>query len=138
MARNGRLTTDQWGLFMPAHNPVVMKGPWYYRDTQSVVFEYLTDADQALRVLPAELELHEPATAFLIVETNRWTSFGPYSEVYNGILCKWQGELYAYKKEISTQIWRSRKQVRRQRRAPGEKRHFEIRQRRERWHGEEP
>jgi acetoacetate decarboxylase len=96
MAKFGLLTPDKWGSFMPVHNPVAMKGPWYYRDTQSVIFEYLTDTDLALNVLPAELELHEPATAFIIIETNRWTSYGPYSEVYNGILCKWKGELHAY------------------------------------------
>lgn len=96
MPKNGKLTPDQWGPFMPVHNSIAAKAPWYYRDTECVLIEFLTDEEQALKVLPSELELYEPATAFMVIETNHWTTIGPYSEVYNGILCTWKGELYAY------------------------------------------
>jgi acetoacetate decarboxylase len=96
MARKGLLTPEKWGPFMPVHNSLSAKGPWLYRDTECVVIEFLTDADYALNVLPSDLELYEPATAFIVIETNHWTTLGPYSEVYNGILCNWKGQLHAY------------------------------------------
>jgi len=96
MPRHGKLTPDHWGPFMPAHNPISEKGPWYYRDTECIVIEFLTDPEYALSILPSDLELYEPATAFMVIETNHWTTLGPYSEVYNGIVCKWKGELHAY------------------------------------------
>jgi acetoacetate decarboxylase len=96
MARKGLLTPNKWGPFMPVHNSLSAKGPWLYRDTECVVIEFLTDADYALNILPSDLELYEPATAFIVIETNHWTTLGPYSEVYNGILCNWEGQLHAY------------------------------------------
>jgi acetoacetate decarboxylase len=96
MPRNGQMTPKQWGSFMPVQNPSVQKGPYYYRDTECVLVEFLTDPDYALSLLPSDLELYEPATAFMVIETNHWTTIGPYSEVYNGILCTWKGELHAF------------------------------------------
>ena len=96
MAKNGRLTPDKWGPFTPAQNSIAQRGPWLYRDTETVMVEFLTDEDSALDLMPPELELVEPATAFMVIETNHWTTIGPYGEVYNGILCNWQGELHAY------------------------------------------
>ena len=83
MAKMGRLTPDQWGTTMPAHNPSYKKGPWFYRDTEALVITYVTDEDAALDIMPAELELIEPATAFMVLEFNNFsTSGGPYGEVY--------------------------------------------------------
>ena len=96
MPKFGKLTPEKWGAFMPVHNPISERGPWYYRDTECMVFEFQTDENYALSILPADLELFEPATAFMVIETNHWTTLGPYSEVYNGILCNWKGELHAY------------------------------------------
>lgn len=96
MATFGKLTPAKWGRFMPAHNSLSQKGPWHYRDTECVVIEFATDPEYAASILPSDLELFEPATAFMVIETNHWTTLGPYSEVYNGILCLWKGELHAY------------------------------------------
>jgi acetoacetate decarboxylase len=96
MPKFGKLTPTQWGPFMPAHSPISGKGPWYYRDTECMVFEFETDENWCLSVLPSDLELFEPATAFVVIERNHWTTLGPYSEFYSGILCKWKGEIYAY------------------------------------------
>ncbi len=96
MGKKGKLTPDQWGPFMPVHNSLSHRGPYYYRDTECVLVEFLTDPEYALSILPSDLELFEPATAFMVIETNHWTTLGPYSEVYNGILCTWKGELHAY------------------------------------------
>jgi acetoacetate decarboxylase len=97
MAKQGRLTPDKWGTTMPAHKPAYKRGPWYYRDTEAVMLTYLTDEDAALDVLPSELELVEPAVAFMVIEVNHFTtSGGPYGEVYTGILCQHQGQVYGY------------------------------------------
>jgi acetoacetate decarboxylase len=93
----GRLTPDQWGTTMPAHSPSYRKGPWYYRDTEAIMITYLTDENAALDILPSELELLQPATAFMVLEVNHFsTSGGPYGEVYTGVLCTFEGQLYGY------------------------------------------
>ncbi|WP_309644841.1 acetoacetate decarboxylase family protein [Phenylobacterium sp.] len=81
---------------MPAHRPQSQVGPWFYRDTECMVIEFETDAEAALAVLPSDLVLVEPATGFMVIETNHWTTLGPYSEVYLGILCTYQGAVYGY------------------------------------------
>lgn len=96
MAKFGKLTPDKWGPFMPVHNSLSGKAPWHYRDTECVLIEFQTDPDYALSILPSDLVLFEPATAFMVIETNHWTTIGPYSEVYNGILCMWKDVLHAY------------------------------------------
>jgi acetoacetate decarboxylase len=96
MAKNGKLKPAAWGRFMPVQNPQSEPGPWHYRGTEMVMVEFPTDEKAALAVLPSDLELVEPATAFMVIETNHWTTLGPYSEVYVGILCTWKGELYGY------------------------------------------
>lgn len=79
MAKMGRLTPEQWGTTMPAHNPSYKKGPWFYRDTEALVITYVTDEDAALDIMPAELELIEPATAFMVLEFNNFSTSGsPY------------------------------------------------------------
>jgi len=93
----GRLTPDQWGLTMPAHSPAYYEGPWYYRDTEAIMLTYLTDEDAALDLLPSDMELIQPATAFMVLEFNNFsTSGGPYGEVYTGVLCMFEGQVYGY------------------------------------------
>lgn len=93
----GRLTPDHWGATMPAHSPSYGTGPWFYRDTEAVMITYLTDEDAALNMLPSEMELVQPATAFMVIEFNHFsTSGGPYGEVYTGILATFEGEVYGY------------------------------------------
>ncbi|NIB42251.1 acetoacetate decarboxylase family protein [Pseudomaricurvus alkylphenolicus] len=93
----GRLTPKNWGETMPAHSPSYKKGPWFYRDTEAVIVTYLTDEEAALDILPSDLELVQPATAFMVIEFNHFsTSGGPYGEVYTGILCQYEGQVYGY------------------------------------------
>lgn len=96
MARKGKLKPEGWGRFMPAHNPVSADGPWHYRDTEMVMVEFMTDPEAVLDILPSDLELIEPASAFMVIEINHWTTLGPYGEVYLGVMCSFQGETYAY------------------------------------------
>ncbi|NNM01400.1 MAG: hypothetical protein HKO62_11660, partial [Gammaproteobacteria bacterium] len=93
----GRMTPDNWGPTMPAHSASYKKGPWYYRDTEALVLTYLTDEDAALDILPADLELVEPAMAFMVLEFNHFSTRGcPYGEVYTAILCQYEGQVYGY------------------------------------------
>ncbi len=96
MAKKGKLRPQDWGPIMPAHSPLSQKGPWYYRDTEAVVMEFLVDEAWALSVLPDDLELVEPAAGFIVMETNHRTTLGPYSEIYTAILCTYKGVLYGY------------------------------------------
>ena len=70
---NGRFTIDKWGKSMPAHNSIE-GAPYYYRDTECVMVEFTTDLDFVLDLIPPELEVIEPASAFMVIETNHWTS----------------------------------------------------------------
>ena len=96
MGTKGRLTPESWGRVMPVHNPLNEGGPWNYRDTEVVMVEFATDADAVLDILPSDLELVEPASGFMIIERNHWTTLGRYAEVYVGLMCTWQGEPHAY------------------------------------------
>jgi len=96
MGKFGRLSPNKFGPFMPAHSPQSQKGPWHYRDTEVFMAEFATDADAVLDLLPSDLELFEPASAFMVMEYNHWTTLGPYGEVYLGVMCKWQDEPHAY------------------------------------------
>ncbi len=96
MSKHGRLTPDRWGRFMPVHNPLSHEGPWYYRDTEMVMVEFATDPEVVLDLLPSDLELVEPATAFMVMEFNHWTTIGPYGEVYLGVMVTYEGQMYAY------------------------------------------
>lgn len=96
MGMTGKLKPSDWGRMMPAHSPQSQKGPWFYRKTEMVMVQFETDAASVLHLLPSDLELLEPATAFMVMEQNHQTTLGPYGEVYLGIMCTWKGEPYAY------------------------------------------
>lgn len=96
-AKSGRLSPDRWGATMPAHNASYARGPWFYRDTEAIMLTYLTDEDAALDILPSDMELVTPATAFMVIEFNHFsTSGGPYGEVYTGVLATFEGAMYGY------------------------------------------
>ncbi len=96
MGKSGRLKPSDWGSLMPAHNSQAHRPPYYYRDTEMVMVQFLTDENAVLDLLPSDLELMEPATAFMVMEQNHWTTIGGYGEVYVGVMCLWEGEPYAY------------------------------------------
>lgn len=96
MGKFGKLTPAQWGAVMPAHNALAHRPPYYYRDTEMVMIQFETDPEAVLELLPSELELMEPATAFLVMEQNHWTTIGGYGEVYLGVMCLWEGQPHAY------------------------------------------
>jgi acetoacetate decarboxylase len=96
-AKPGRLSPDRWGTTMPAHKASYARGPWFYRDTEAIMLTYMTDEDAALDILPSDMELVTPATAFMVIEFNHFsTSGGPYGEVYTGVLATFEGTMYGY------------------------------------------
>ena len=96
MGKMGTLTLDKWGPFSPVHDSCASKGPWYYINTEGIIIDFETDEDAARSLMPPDLELVEPATAFVSIVDNHWTTLGPYGEAYMGIMCKWQGEVCCY------------------------------------------
>lgn len=96
MGKRGKLKPAEWGAVMPAHNPLAHRPPYYYRDTEMVMVQFATDEEAVLALLPEELELMEPATAFMVMEQNHWTTIGGYGEVYLGVMCLWNGVPHAY------------------------------------------
>lgn len=101
MPKFGRLSMDRWGTSMPIHSPLAATiGPRLYRETEALVVTYLTDEETVLDILPEDLELLEPATAYAVLETNHKMSTGPYSEVYTAIMCKWRDQVMAYSNAV--------------------------------------
>jgi acetoacetate decarboxylase len=96
MAKFGTLSPKNWGSFMPAQNPLSHKGPWYYRKTEMVMVQFETDIDVVAALIPEGLEIMEPATAFMVMEQNHYSTLGPYGEVYLGIMVTWEGQPHAY------------------------------------------
>lgn len=96
MGKFGKLTPSDWGAVMPAHNALAHRPPYFYRDTEMVMLQFEVEEEAALALLPAELELMEPAIGFMVMEQNHWTTIGGYGEVYLGIMCLWNGEPHAY------------------------------------------
>jgi acetoacetate decarboxylase len=92
----GRLTPEQWNRMMPPNCSHDNEGPWYYRDVEVVSLTYLTDENAALDILPDDLELVLPATAFLMISRNHWSTNGEYGEVFTGVVCKYDNEIYGY------------------------------------------
>lgn len=96
MARKGQLTLDQYGATMPVTGPAVQKPPYYYRKMEMMFITYRTDADAALRWLPDDLELDEPALATVIIAHYGFSTFGPYHEAMLSIRARWQGQVVSY------------------------------------------
>ncbi len=92
MGKKGTFTLDRWGAFEPAHSPCASKGPWYYVDTEGIVVDFLTDEKAAQSLLPPDLEVAEPASAFVAIVYNNWSTIGAYGEAYLGINCTFKGE----------------------------------------------
>lgn len=100
MAKTGRLTLDKMGYSMPVDAPAYQAPPYHYRNAQSVAVKFETDLDAALEVLPAPLELIEPATAVLSFYWYPFTTFGPYHEVILRLYAQHEGKPLTYIQQI--------------------------------------
>jgi acetoacetate decarboxylase len=100
MAIKGRLTQERFGPSMPVNAPLYQYPPFYYKDARMALFQYVTDGELAAEILPAPLELTDPATAVLALLEFPWTTLGPYQEAIQYLICTQQGRPVRYVSHI--------------------------------------
>jgi acetoacetate decarboxylase len=107
----GTLTKDQFGFSMPVDAPLYGRLPVLYKDVSMLIYEYLTSADGAAALLPAQLELATApnlppnlAIAMLLFAEYPWSTLGPYNEVAQAIQCTYKGRpmTYAVRLHVTT------------------------------------
>jgi acetoacetate decarboxylase len=96
----GRLTLDRLGYSMPPDAPAFQAPPYHYRNAQAVSIKFETDPESALDVLPAPLELIEPAAANLSFYWYPFTTFGPYHEAILRLYARHEGKPLTYVAQI--------------------------------------
>lgn len=96
----GRLTLERLGYSMPSEAPAFQAPPYHYRNTQAVSVRFETDRDAALEVLPAPLELIEPASANLSIHWYPFSTFGPYHEAILRLYARHDGKPLTYIQQI--------------------------------------
>lgn len=110
MAKRGALTKNQFGFSMPVDSPLYGPLPVLYRGVNMLIYEYVTSADAAAALLPAQLELVDvpnaptAALAMLLFAEYPWSTIGPYNEVAQAILCTYKGRpmTYAVRLHVTT------------------------------------
>ena len=100
MAMKGRLTLDRLGYSMPPDAPAFQAPPYHYRNAQAISIKFETDPESALDVLPAPLELIEPASANLSFYWYPFTTFGPYHEAILRLYARHEGKPLTYVAQI--------------------------------------
>ena len=96
----GRLTLDRLGYSMPSDAPAFQAPPYHYRNAQAISIKFETDPESALDVLPAPLELIEPAAANLSFYWYPFTTFGPYHEAILRLYARHEGKPLTYIAQI--------------------------------------
>jgi acetoacetate decarboxylase len=96
----GRLTLDRLGYSMPSDAPAFQAPPYHYRNAQAISIKFETDPESALDVLPAPLELIEPASANLSLYWYPFTTFGPYHEAILRLYARHEGKPLTYIAQI--------------------------------------
>jgi acetoacetate decarboxylase len=96
----GRLTLDRLGYSMPSDAPAFQAPPYHYRNAQAISIKFETDPEAALDVLPAPLELIEPAPANLSFYWYPFTTFGPYHEAILRLYARHEGVPLTYIAQI--------------------------------------
>jgi acetoacetate decarboxylase len=111
MGQPGTLTKDQFGFSMPVDAPLYGRLPVLYKGVSMLIYEYVTGADAAAALLPAQLELAAPPTlppktalAMLLFAEYSWSTLGPYNEVAQAIQCTYKGTpmTYAVRLHVTT------------------------------------
>src|SRR5580765_5081873 len=86
MGKRGALTKDKLGFSMPVDCPLYGRLPVLYKGVSMLIYEYVTSADAAAALLPAQLELVDvpnapnAAIAMLLFAEYPWSTIGPYNE----------------------------------------------------------
>jgi acetoacetate decarboxylase len=94
------LTLDKMGFSMPVDAPAYPAPPYHYRRAEAISIKFQTDLEAALEVLPAPLELIEPASAALSFYWYPFTTFGPYHEVILRLYAQHEGQPLTYIQQI--------------------------------------
>lgn len=92
----GRLTREGFGWSMPVHAPAYQKPPFFYRDAQAMIIPYETDPYAAADLLPEGVQLPLPAVAMFLALHYPNSTFGPYYEAIQGVVCLWRGAAHLY------------------------------------------
>jgi acetoacetate decarboxylase len=100
LALRGRLTLERLGYSMPSDAPAFQAPPYHYRNAQAISIKFETDPESALDVLPAPLELIEPAAANLSFYWYPFTTFGPYHEAILRLYARHEGKPLTYIAQI--------------------------------------
>jgi acetoacetate decarboxylase len=96
MTVRGTITQKLPGFSMPVDAPMFPAPPYHYYDASMLIFNYVTDAASAARLLPAALELADPPTAALVFASYPRSSLGPYNEVILLLNASFQGRAVKY------------------------------------------
>lgn len=96
MGKRGTLTKDKFGYSMPLDSPLYGRLPVLYKGVNMLIYEYVTDADAAAALLPAQLELPDTPIAMLLFAEYPWSTIGPYNEVAQALVCTYKGKLMTY------------------------------------------
>ena len=111
MGKSGTLTKDKLGFSMPVDSPLYGRLPVIYQGVSMLIYEYVTGADAAAALLPAQLELASApdlpagtALAMLLFAEYSWSTLGPYNEVAQAIPCLYKGKpmTYAVRLHVTT------------------------------------
>jgi acetoacetate decarboxylase len=94
------LTIDRLGYSMPSDAPAFQAPPYHYRNAQAISIKFETDPESALNVLPAPLELLEPAAANLSFYWYPFTTFGAYHEAILRLYARHEGKPLTYIAQI--------------------------------------
>ena len=85
MALKGKLTKAKMGTTMPVDAPVYHRKPFYFKRARLLRCDYETDAKAAAEIIPEQLSLADPPTAFLLINEYPWSTLGPYREAVLGV-----------------------------------------------------
>lgn len=102
MGKHGTLTKDKLGFSMPVDCPLYGRLPVLYTGVSMMIYEYVTSAEAAAALLPAQLELVDvpnapsAAIATLLFAEYPWSTLGPYNEVAQALVCTYKGKLVTY------------------------------------------
>ena len=97
MGKPGTLTKDKLGNSMPVNAPLYGRLPVMYKGVSMLIYEYVTDANAAAALLPAQLELeNDPPIITMLFAEYQWSSLGPYNEIAQTIGCKYNGKSMKY------------------------------------------
>ena len=104
MGAPGKLSKDRLGYSLPVDAPLYQRLPIYYKHVSMLLFDYVTDAEDAANLLPTALELVDPPTVTLVFAEYPWSTLGPYNEVAQALKCTYRGQPVYYRLQGPTLV----------------------------------